>query len=296
VLFNIRTDVDPPVAHDLTDITPFSRPLQDAGIDPLYQEIALPCDGPWSGLPPGVENMGIVLALTAARSHRDGQITREQREIFSAAASQMRLAWRTQIALRLERFQNLTQMLEALSIAAFVSDSSGKVGTLTPAAESLLTAGRGLQLVEGRICASRLEDAHALSGAISSVTTVDMSAGYPLLRTLVIRGEAVPVVIDVFALPYSYSFGSAGFTPSVLLVARGATGGDRRRAAILQAMYGFTGAETEIALRLAQGKSPALIATERSVTVGTVRMQIKTILAKAGVKRQVELAARLSQL
>jgi DNA-binding CsgD family transcriptional regulator len=58
----------------------------------------------------------------------------------------------------------------------------------------------------------------------------------------------------------------------------------------------MTTAETEIALQLAQGKPPEAIAKQRNVSVGTVRAQIKALLAKAGVSRQVELVARLNQL
>jgi hypothetical protein len=37
-------------------------------------------------------------------------------------------------------------------------------------------------------------------------------------------------------------------------------------------------------------------AKHHHVSIGTVRAQIKTILAKVGVKRQAELTARLNQL
>jgi DNA-binding NarL/FixJ family response regulator len=49
-------------------------------------------------------------------------------------------------------------------------------------------------------------------------------------------------------------------------------------------------------IQLAQGKLPEPIAKQRNVSIGTVRAQIKALLAKAGVSRQVELVARLDQL
>jgi DNA-binding CsgD family transcriptional regulator len=59
---------------------------------------------------------------------------------------------------------------------------------------------------------------------------------------------------------------------------------------------GLTPAETDVALRLAEGKTAEVIAKARAVEIGTVRAQIKTILSKVGLNRQAELAARLNHL
>jgi DNA-binding CsgD family transcriptional regulator len=316
ILFDIRTHVDAVPTHPIADNALFKAharvanrsrtpkapanselaALERAPFDPYYQEVALPCEVPWLCMSTSDRRKKMLLALAGVRSHHDGQITREQRETFSAAALHVRSALRTHIVLQQERVKQLAMILEALSIAVFVCDGAGKVRTLTHTAEALLTAGRGLQLVDGEIRASRPEDARALSDAIGAATPGDASAGCPLLRTIVVRGERLPVVVDVFALPSQHYLELPQFAPSVLVVARGAAGGDRRRASLLQAIYGLTGAETEIALRLAEGKTAEVIASNRGVAVGTVRAQIKTVLAKVGVRRQVELAGRLTQL
>jgi DNA-binding CsgD family transcriptional regulator len=44
------------------------------------------------------------------------------------------------------------------------------------------------------------------------------------------------------------------------------------------------------------GVSAGVIAVSRGVSVGTVRFQIKAILAKLGVRRQVEVAALVNRL
>jgi DNA-binding CsgD family transcriptional regulator len=116
---------------------------------------------------------------------------------------------------------------------------------------------------------------------------------------VIVRGpepDAVPVVLDVFALPSQHRFDLLSFTPRVLVVARGPRAAHDRRAAILSAAYGLTPAETDVALRLAEGKRAEAIAKARTVEIGTVRAQIKTILSKVGVNRQAELAARLNHL
>jgi DNA-binding CsgD family transcriptional regulator len=58
---------------------------------------------------------------------------------------------------------------------------------------------------------------------------------------------------------------------------------------VLRALYGLTPAECRVALLLSDGHAPRKIANMVGVTDNTVRSQIKSIFAKTGVKRQVEL-------
>jgi len=69
-----------------------------------------------------------------------------------------------------------------------------------------------------------------------------------------------------------------------------------KRAAILQATYALTSAEMQITEYLAEGQCAELIAAKRGVALETVRTQIKAIMAKLGVSRQVELVVRLGEL
>jgi DNA-binding NarL/FixJ family response regulator len=83
---------------------------------------------------------------------------------------------------------------------------------------------------------------------------------------------------------------------SIPVVARGPHVSAARRAAVLSTFYALTPAEIEIAQALVDGKSANDMADARAVSVGTVRVQLKTIMAKLGVSRQVEVLKRLSQL
>jgi DNA-binding CsgD family transcriptional regulator len=58
----------------------------------------------------------------------------------------------------------------------------------------------------------------------------------------------------------------------------------------------LTSAEVQITEYLAEGQSAELIAAKRGVAVETVRTQIKAIMAKLGISRQVELVIRLGEL
>lgn len=63
-----------------------------------------------------------------------------------------------------------------------------------------------------------------------------------------------------------------------------------RRAAI---WFGFTPSEAILAEALVRGSSPAEHASERKVSVPTVRSHLRALLAKAGATRQSELVANI---
>lgn len=177
----------------------------------------------------------------------------------------------------------LTGALQALSLPAFVCDRGGDVKALTPAAEAMVANDGVLQLRMGRLHASNPLDTKALNDAIDAATT-------SVSLTVVMMNDGPytsPLVFDVIGVRAS---------PRVLVVARGGNAASERRARLLQTVYRLTSAEADIALQLSTGKTVDAIAASRGVAVGTVRVQIKAVLAKVGVSRQMELVARLSQL
>ncbi|HEX4150639.1 MAG TPA: helix-turn-helix transcriptional regulator [Steroidobacteraceae bacterium] len=320
VVFNAMTNIDAASKRVYAESLPFNprvRLIDEAPVlkviadsdfitadairrDPFYQEVAVPWDIPWVCMTTLERNERTFTALAALRSRRDGHITSEQREIFTSLAPHVRAAVRTNLALEGQSVAALLAATESLSIPLFLCDRTGAVRNLTQAAAALITTGQGLQLKDGQLHASQAADAKALSDAIDEAVIGHVRPGPPILRTVIIRGQqqdVPPIVLDVFTLPArSRTFDALSFTPHALVVARGPRGDGARRAAILEAAYELTAAETHIALLLAEGKTVQAIAKNRGVAMGTVRAQIKTIFAKMGVNRQIELTVRLSQL
>jgi DNA-binding CsgD family transcriptional regulator len=62
-------------------------------------------------------------------------------------------------------------------------------------------------------------------------------------------------------------------------------------ASALKSRFGLSGAETDIALALADGKDIVRIAQLRGVTPHTVRSQLKAIFHKTGARSQAQLVA-----
>jgi DNA-binding CsgD family transcriptional regulator len=65
---------------------------------------------------------------------------------------------------------------------------------------------------------------------------------------------------------------------------------------VLRSLYGLTAAQTEVANGILTGYTLTEIAAIRHVSVGTVRQQMKNILAKTGTSRQSDLVRLLMAL
>ncbi|HEX7046053.1 MAG TPA: LuxR C-terminal-related transcriptional regulator [Gammaproteobacteria bacterium] len=263
--------------------------------DPHYQEFAIPWDIPFVCVTTLEKTGGLLVGLAVARTHRQGHITDTQRRVFDAISPHVRAAVRMQIALEGRGQALLNGALDALSIPAFVCDGDGRVQGLTPAAEQLLGADRGLALRQGQLQGVHPADAKALKDAISIALHAPRVAGGRPPQAVVMHDTtgAISLVLDVVALPVqSFQF---CFAPRVLVVARGERGPDAQRAVLLQTIFALTAAEADIAIQVSRGHSPELIAARRNVSIGTVRSQIKAIMAKLGVSRQIELAAKVNR-
>lgn len=319
VIFNTMTNIDPAVAAlyeeslsfnprvGVIDKAPVLQVLAEEDFitadeikkDRFYQEIAIPCDIPWVCMTALERSRGVCVVLAAIRSHRENHITTAEREIFSSFVPHVRAAVRTRLVLESHGIAVLTTVLDSLAIPLFLCDRAGRVGSLTQASVSLVTSGRGLELREGRLRTALAADEKALSDAIDAAIDSRGKTGPPALRTVIIRDPTAQgtLVLDVFALPSrGDSLESFSFEPRALVVARGPRGDDARKLALLRAVYGLTAAECDIGLLLARGAKPDAIARSRGVALGTVRAQIKTVLAKMGTSRQIDLVLLLGQL
>lgn len=321
VLYNVMTNIDPelqkrvielqplnprppmveraPLLHEMADwdvITP-----EESKRNRFYQEVLLPVDAPFFCATVIERQEDLFVTLGVMRSHADGYITSEQRKTFSLLAPHVRTAIRLQAALEGKTAAVLAECMEALSIPLLICDSAGRVNVLTSAAEALISSARGLELKNGRLRAALAHETKALEEAIAFAAPIIRTPRPPTARTIVIHGpsraQVAPIVLEIFPLPGRTGIPAfPSIAPQVLVVACGQRHSDRRRAAILGAVYHLTPAEIEIAQLLVDGKSPQDISMYRGVSVGTVRFQIKAVLGKLGRRRQVDLVARLNQL
>lgn len=190
-------------------------------------------------------------------------------------------AVRTQLTVEFEGLRIAVAMLRRAGLQPMVC---GPDGALLHEAEPLRPG--PLRLSAGRIAAVARDDDAALRTALREAVVSGRD------RVLVLgRDSETPAVVDV--LPPLAGHGHR-FRPYAVVLLRGRVADGAQRAPILKQLYGLTAAEASIALAVTEGAPLGAIAARRGVAASTVRAQVKTIFAKVGVGRQVELVQRLA--
>lgn len=190
-------------------------------------------------------------------------------------------AIRGKIAGLRERNGMLSAIFASDREATFAVNRGGRILLANAAAEAVLQSGRFLRCRSGQLRAVCDASRRALESAIA--TAADQSDGQAsscLLRS----GDGGFLVASLMPLPSSFS------QPAVLVTVE-----DERTRMLpevvtkhLQEAYGLTRSEADVAIRLADGDSIPEISDRRRSAVGTVRIQVKSVLLKMGARRQSE--------
>ena len=210
-----------------------------------------------------VDRVGM-LGFAVLRKRREGRTTPQQRRIFAQAASAARRAVRLQERLEGEQARLLAGAFEAISVTAFVLDSSGRVQAMTRSAEELVISGyltMSERLLHGRGMPLSLEQ---------SVSSLVGDGGLDHLR-LRIDGtdNEAPIFMEGFRLPQREW--SLGYLPKAILLVKTPQRDRAGVRAFLTALYRLTSTEADIAMRLFDGTSRSEIAELRGVTMETLR-------------------------
>ena len=232
-----------------------------------------------------------LIGLSVNRSARDGISSSAQRQAFAAAIPHALRAVRIQQAMDGQSARLVTESLEALKIAAFVLDWRGTVRAMTPAAERAVAAGTQLQLRQGRLHARSAKEDEALAAAINAAL-----GSFGSERTLRLAGgpQAEPPPLALFICPLGLKAEAFGFAPKLLVVLR-ARQDMEVRADSLQRAFALTPGEAAVAAQIASGMTREEIAAVRGVAPSTIHTQLKSIFAKVGVSREVELVLAILQ-
>lgn len=228
--------------------------------------------------------------LALLRSERQGNVNEEQKRAFALLAAHARAAVRTQMALESQGSQLLAGAMEAVRATAFFCDAAGRVRGMTASAEAMLSAGDVLRLNKGVLTTACEADRRGLEMALAEA----LAGGAPAFTVAARRLNSDDrVVMEVAPLPSS---SPSGFGARALVIVHGLGADEARVAMAAGSLYGLSPSEAAIAAQLAAGRSPAAIAHDRRVSLGTVRTQVRRIYDKLGVTSQLELAARLPRL
>ncbi|HEY8714082.1 MAG TPA: helix-turn-helix transcriptional regulator [Candidatus Acidoferrum sp.] len=209
----------------------------------------------------------------------------------------LRLAFQLHFRLKDLQQQNAVarDAMDLIGGAIFFLNSAGKIFLMNGEAREMVGVGAGLRVTRDELCAEgateneRLKElvkralAHSVSGGLQSAGTLRISrqAGPPLqVMVSPVKATRAEVPAEAAAIAFVVDPG------------RRIRGKDE----IVREMFGFTAAESRVALLLGEGKSLAEISSVAGVSKNTVKTQVANIYAKTGTSRQSQVVRALLQL
>lgn len=184
-----------------------------------------------------------------------------------------------------ERFENLPQ-------GALLADASARVVIANAAAKTMLDAGDGILLRDGRLAAAGAPD--TLQKLIASCARRSFALSGPGGELTVPRElPRSPLHVAVTPLRSTTRLAEVPWTgvgaPVAMVMVRDPEF-DRRRLEInLRRRFGLTAAETGLAAEILNGNGRKAAARRRGVSDATAKTQLSSIFEKTGTHRQAEL-------
>jgi DNA-binding CsgD family transcriptional regulator len=180
--------------------------------------------------------------------------------------------------------QGLRQHLDRLPSGLIICNSKGLVHWMNRSAEDLLASTGTLRLLARNLAADSPAQTKLLMHEIGEAAVAGGS-GTSRYLTLGSGARVLYLALQPMLLPNQ----SHHAATSISLVVTGATTGTPISSGAMMKLFGLTQAESCLAVALVAGKTLEQYAQHRGVSLGTVRGQVKQVLAKTGAARQSEL-------
>lgn len=188
--------------------------------------------------------------------------------------------------LQLDRLEGA---VSTLALGILLLDDLGRVSYLNRVAEEIVNVGRGLSMRGGMLSDAAPARPGSLAAALDRARQSASHGGAAVTCTLARGASHVPLELTILRLPGPLRGDAFHF--AVFLADTRSDPASLSH--FLVQRFGLTGSETELALALMNGADLADIAVSRGVAITTVRSQLRSLFAKAGVRRQSELVATL---
>jgi DNA-binding CsgD family transcriptional regulator len=178
--------------------------------------------------------------------------------------------------------------LDLLPLGIIFIGPKGKVVAMNCSATKILAERDGLLGKFDVLAAELTAESSLLAKAILQATLTSTGYGFAAGETVLVSRRVRPP-LQISISPIRNSIIQTSKPICAVAFVHDPLRRQRPAQEVLRALYGLTPAECRVALLLVDGLAPRKIAEMVGVTENTVRSQIKSIFAKTGVKRQVEL-------
>ena len=187
--------------------------------------------------------------------------------------------------------EGLLEAFGQVGIGAVVLGAHGQVIFANPAAQRHFDFGTGIALSSGQLIATDRVSNLALQDLIHAIKTRDGSAGD--MKVPLVRHGAPPLL--AYSIPVDLFIGGSYDARGILVLADPQSRSEPT-VLLLHQVFGLTTAEARLAAGLLKGLDLQEIAELHQVSVGTLRVQLKSIFAKTQTNRQAQLVAMLARL
>jgi DNA-binding CsgD family transcriptional regulator len=236
--------------------------------------------------------------LVAGNSARRGEFSDVQKATLKRLLPHLQRAMRLYIKGYVldSRLEIAAEAIDRLSIAVFVLSADCTVLSANAAGTAMLRVGDG---VRERHSQFWLQDDRAIRALRTFVRSADNGQGSTAVASdqfIAARPSGMqPYHVFVYRLPRQATIWSADEGAAVLMFVSDPCKAPRRLGSFLIRSYGLTGAEAQVAVAIANGKTISQHAEDKRLSVDTVRFQVKQILQKADVHRQADFVRIISR-
>jgi len=226
--------------------------------------------------------------LNLSRGAAAGAYERRERRLLQALLPH--LARALKICARLERadaeHRQLREQVDAVGFATLALDADARVGVANRAAQGLLQAGRGPQLVAGRLGFAGARDQRAFERALAEV--LGPGAQRDSASFMAAPNSELSISVLLRRLRREDGPGAARAEAAVYLRPRAASA-PFLRVDHVASLFGLTATEARLAVLLAEGQSLRQIAQALGITETSARTYCKRVFDKTDTARQAEL-------
>lgn len=270
--------------------------------DPFFKDFLVPYGGCYCSATKLLEDDEIVVILAAIAHSQRPPLTESEISLLERFRTHLIQSIHVYRTLQRGHTESLIarRMLDALAQPVLLIDDTQYIHHANAAALELLELAGVMSERRGTLRFQRARDSGRLNAALRQLGLTGNLAHGDMSSQVVFRvsdrtGEDSHLVVAIAARP-DESMAVFGASPRAILLFHPLKGRPTVDPLIAGHAFGLTPAEARVASAIVAGESVAGIAAARSLSVETIRSQLRSIFLKVGVTRQSDLARVLSVL
>ncbi|HVX73573.1 MAG TPA: helix-turn-helix transcriptional regulator [Devosia sp.] len=255
--------------------------------EPVYRDFFIPRGGGLGTATVVNAPSGDRMILHVERAYADGPVADAALHQLNLLRPHLARASLVSARLQMSRAVATAAALESLGLPAVVVDRLGRAVAANPSFDALVPT-----LVEDRRNRIRLADPDADALLVAAFDGLDASGVPTPARSIAVPGTSEHGAAIVHVVPIrgaSHDVFSMGRALVIVtpVAARSAPAG------LVQGLFDLTPAEARLASALSEGQSLTAVARSTGRSIATVRNQLRALLDKTGMRRQVDLVRLL---